>query len=110
MSRARKPEGETAEQAEARQALEAIANHATRSEKTSWKRKRDNIEKAIAELSPIEQEILDLMAKKVPLIDKIAELRQEMVETCVHPIDQLVLHENHIVCKFCNKRMSIPAR
>lgn len=93
-----------------KQQLERIANHATRSEKTSWKRKRDNIDKLIAELSPIEEQILDLMAKKVPLLDKIAILRSEMVESCVHPIDQLIAHEDHIVCKFCNKRMSIPIR
>lgn len=107
MSRSRKPEGETTEQTENRQVLETIANFATRSEKTSWKRKRDNIEKAIADLKPIEDQILDLVAKKMPLMDRIAELRTEMVESCVHPIDQIVVDHDHVVCKFCDKRMSI---
>jgi L-lysine 2,3-aminomutase len=108
MARQPKPENETPEQAQERRLLEKIANTATRSEKTSWKRKRDNIEKEIEKLAPIESQIQELMAAKLPIVDKIAELRTEMVETCVHPFDLLVEHDGVVKCKFCERRFTVP--
>ena len=57
-----------------------------------------------------EDEILKLMADKIPLLDAISDLRTEMVESCVHPMDFLLIDhkENHILCKFCEKQLSIP--
>lgn len=88
--------------------FEIISNFANRSEKTSWNRKRDNIEKFIGEIQPLEEEILSLMAKKIPIADKIQVLRNEMVENCIHPLDHLVLKDTHIECKFCNKEIGLP--
>jgi hypothetical protein len=108
MSRRKKPEGETPEQAEYRRRLEAIADNATRSEKVSWDRKMDNMVSLIAKLRPIEDKIIDLMAEKTPIIDDITALRREMVKECVHPYTHLTIRDDDSVeCKFCNKRFSV---
>lgn len=104
MARRKKPEGETAEQADARRKLELVADTATRSEKVSWDRKMDNMVTLIASLRPIEDKILDLMSEKMPIIDQIAALRREMVRDCVHPYTHLVLEGDVTICKFCNKK------
>ena len=54
MARKKKPVGETKEQAEERRLLEAVANNANRSEKTSWNRKMKNMVELLTELRPIE--------------------------------------------------------
>lgn len=91
-----------------RKQLEAIANKATRSEKTSWNRKMDNMVKLIAKLRPIEEQILELMAEKMPIMDEVNVLRQQMVKECIHPIDDLVYKETHAQCKFCGKSIGLP--
>jgi hypothetical protein len=108
MARQRKPDNETPEQAHTRQLLETIANNANRSEKTSWNRKMDNMVKLIAKLRPLEEKILEIEGQKLPIIDEIQELRQLMVKECIHPFDHLTFFENHVRCKFCEKRISIP--
>lgn len=106
MARRKKPDGETNEEAEVRRVLEVIADNATRSEKVSWDRKMDNMVSLIAKLRPIEEQILDLMALKTPIIDEISDLRRDMVRECVHPYTHL-LHKGDVVeCKFCSKRFS----
>jgi hypothetical protein len=107
MARRKIPENETPEEALIRQQLETVANNATRSEKTSWNRKMDNMVKLIAVLRPIEEQILDLMAQKMPVIDSVSALRATMVKECIHPIDNLVHKDDHIICKFCDKKISI---
>jgi len=107
VARKKKPENETPEQANIRQILESVANNASRSEKTSWNRKMDNMVKLIALIRPIEEQILELMAQKIPITDDVTILRNDMVRECVHPIEQLAYKETHIECKFCNKRIAI---
>lgn len=109
MSRRKKNEGETEEQATERRLFEAVANTANRSDKTSWNRKMDNMVKILARLRPIEQQILDLQAEKMPIMDEISDLRATMVNECVHPYEFLVNMEDHVLCKFCNKRISKPS-
>jgi hypothetical protein len=111
MARKKKPEGETADQAEVRRAIETISNAASRSEKVSWDRKMDNMVKLLTTLRPIEEKIVDLMAQKQPIFDEIAALRSEMVTSCVHPFTHLVLKQSDegtfIACKFCMKNFSV---
>lgn len=109
MARQRKPENETEEQARIRQMLESIANNSDRSEKTSWNRKMDNMIKLISRLTPIEDQIAELEAQKLPILDDVQSLRHLMVKECIHPYDHLVYHENHVRCKFCNRKISVPA-
>lgn len=105
MSRKKKPEGETPEQARIRRAIETISNAASRSEKVSWDRKMDNMVKLLARLRPIEEKIIALMAQKQPIFDEIAALRKEMVDNCTHPAAHLLAKETEegkiIQCKFC---------
>lgn len=107
MARLKKPEGETPEEAVIRHAKEQVANNATRNEKVSWDRKMDNMVSLLTELQPLEDQILDLQARKMPIIDKIQSLRQEMVRDCVHPFTHLVHHEDHVVCKFCERKFNV---
>jgi len=108
MARQRKPKDETVDQARIRQLLESIANNADRSEKTSWNRKMDNMIKLIAKLRPLEEKIIELEEQKLPIIDDVNLLRQVMVKECVHPFDHLTYFENHVRCKFCDRRISVP--
>lgn len=109
MARRKKPDGETQDQAEVRRILETIADTATRSEKVSWDRKMDNMVKLLAKLRPIEEQILDLLAQKGPLLDQVQDLRREMVKECVHPYTHLTFNDNDntIICKFCERKFAI---
>lgn len=106
MARRKKPDGETPQQTEERRVLEVIADNATRSEKVSWDRKMDKMVTLIAKLRPIEEQILDLMATKTPIIDEISYLRRDMVRDCVHPYQMLAYKGDVVDCKFCSKRFS----
>lgn len=84
----------------------AVMSSITQLDKSSWQRKLRNMEAAIARLSVIEEEILKLHDQKTPIMDEIASIRAEMVLTCVHPYEHLVVHEGNILCKFCNKKFN----
>lgn len=108
MARRKKPENETVEEATERRKKEAIANASNRSEKTSWNRKMDKMVKLLASLRPIEQKILELTHQKMPIFDEIQILREIMVRECVHPFEYLVVKDDHMLCKFCEKRIRMP--
>lgn len=108
MARRKTPTDETPDQKEERQIKDTIANGPSRSEKVSWNRKMDNMVKLMTKLSPIEEEIIALQAKKMPIFDEIQELRGVMVTECVHPFEYLVVENDHVLCKFCNKKISKP--
>lgn len=108
MSRAKKPENETFEQARIRQIFETISNNPSRSEKMSWGRKMDNMDKLLSKIRPLEEKIIELTSQKQPILDQIAILRQDMVAECVHSFEHLVFKDDHVLCKFCNKKIGIP--
>ena len=108
MARRKTPENETEQEAIEREIKEKIANTANRSEKTSWNRKMDNMVSLMAKLMPIEEQIIELQAQKNPIFDEIQELRNTMVNECTHPYEYLVVEEDHVRCKFCNKKLSKP--
>jgi len=110
MARMRKPENETEEEAKVRRILEQVANHASRPEKTSWQRKRANMEALVKQLRPLEDKMLEIFASMQPIKDDIEVLRQDMVHDCIHPFDLLKykMDENgnfYIDCKFCDSKM-----
>lgn len=107
MARMKKPEGETPEQTKIRHIMETISGAATRNEKVSWGKKLENMEQLMDQLEPIEQQIVELMDQKAPILDGIMNLRQEMVQSCVHPYTHLVYKENYVVCKFCYKKFIV---
>lgn len=106
MAKLKKPENESEEESRIRKAKERVANSANRSEKTAWDRKMDNMVKLLGKLDPIEQQISDLMALKIPIMDDIQILRMDMVKSCTHPITHLTFHDNYIKCKFCNSKFN----
>lgn len=108
MSRRKKPELETADETTHRRVREEISNTANRSEKTSWNRKMDNMVKLLAALRPLEDQIIELHAKKIPLFDEIQILRIQMVNECIHPFEYLVVAATCVTCKFCEKKLSLP--
>lgn len=108
MPRRKAPENETEQEREVRHIKETISSAANRSEKTSWNRKMDNMVSLMAKLQPIEDQIIELQSQKLPILDDINELRQMMLKECVHPYEYLVVDEDHVTCKFCNKRMRLP--
>ena len=108
MARQRKVENETEEQAETRRLLERVANTANRSDKVSWNRKMDNMTKLISLVNGLQERIQALELEKEPYLDEIAELRNTMVNECIHPFDQLVYNGDYVLCKFCNKKI-VPA-
>ena len=102
MAKKRKPENETPEERDVRLKLESISNQSNKSEKVSWNRKMDNMVKLIAKLRPIEEQILELTVQKQPIFDEIQELRNIMIQECIHPYENLVLHDDDTIeCKFC---------
>jgi len=105
MPRKKKPKNETKQQAKTRRHLEKISNASTRSEKTAWNRKMNNMVKLMAKLRPIEDEIMQLQAQKEAIFDDIQILRNIMVDECIHPYEYLLKLEDHTVCKFCNKKI-----
>lgn len=108
MAKKKKPENETPEQASERGLFDLISNNATRSEKTSWNRKMDNMVKLIAELQPIEEKILTIIHdEKMPIQDQIAKLREDMIKECIHPPEYLVMDDGGVRCKFCEKRLGV---
>jgi hypothetical protein len=107
MARNKNPIDETLEQLEIRQLIETISNASPRSMKVSWDRKMDNMVSLLSVIKPIEDQILDLMAKKAPILDELDTLRKTMVADCIHPATHLTVHNNIVHCKFCNKSFSV---
>lgn len=107
MTLKRKSVNETTQEMIDRKQLVAVSNHATRSEKTSWVRKRANLLSFIeTEIRPLEETILDIRTKLEPLYDQCADMRKEMVSTCIHPYDELrTLDDGSIQCTFCSKHL-----
>jgi len=89
------------------QMLDLVADHATQSETLSWERKHRNLLKFIDQLEPIEDELLRLVSEKQSLLACIDSTRNTMVENCIHPKDLLVLHDGHVVCKFCDRKFVV---
>ena len=108
MARRKKPEFETRDEGLSRRQLESVADHATRNEKVSWDRKMDNMVSLLATLRPIEDQITDLLGQKMPIMDTIAVLRNEMVKECIHPYTHLAHKSEYIECKFCMSNLSLP--
>jgi hypothetical protein len=84
-----------------------ISSHTNISDKNSWLRKFDNMQKLVDEVNTYAEEITEIDKKMLPLFDEIAILRKTMVDECIHPIDQLVEHDDHVECKFCGKKFTV---
>ncbi len=93
---------------EQEKALKFISNIKDKNEKLSFVRKQKKIEMMVAEMEPLDDQLLRLQAERQSIIDKIVTLRKQMVKECIHPKNSLVHKDTYIECKFCNARLSIP--
>ena len=85
-----------------------IVNHASKNERIAWNRKHAKLKKMIEDnISPIEDEILELTMKKQVFIDEAMAVRDILVKECVHSREFLVTKENYILCKFCNNKINV---
>lgn len=120
MARRKAPVNETTEEMEIRKEREEISNHATRSEKVSWERQFGNMQKLLeTKIQPLENQILELMAKKNTYIDEMVAIRDELVQDCIHPFEHVAEepmqddlgislgHSGIYTCKFCNKKVAL---
>ncbi len=88
--------------------LKNVANIKDKNEKLSWSRRQKRMEEMVAEMQPLDDEFMALIARRQVQLDKIAELRRQMIKECIHPKNSLVHKTTHIECKFCNAKLSIP--
>lgn len=89
--------------------FKAIYGIKDKNEKLSWTRRQKNLEELIeTEINPLAEEIIALQLKQQDLIDKVMEAREKMVKECIHPKGSLVHMGTHILCKFCNRKLSRP--
>lgn len=91
-----------------REHIMRVAGVRDKNEKLSWSRRKKNLEDTVKTLEPIEQQIIELQTKKMRIMDDIQEQRNSLLRECVHPTDYLVHLNTHILCKFCNAKLSIP--
>ena len=106
----RKPTDETDEQREERQVKTKIANHANRSEKTAWNRKLKTLSMFVErEINPIEDNIMELRTELEPLYDEVMVMREDLVQQCIHPYDDLVYDREtkKVTCRFCDKNIAV---
>lgn len=108
MAKRKRPEDVSPEELALHKEKDFIANHATRSEKTAWQRQYENLSKLVRKLEPIEDKLMALIADKSKILDEVFVLRKELVESCIHPFDDLIKHDGALICKFCEKRMAVP--
>lgn len=88
--------------------LEQIANLSTRSEKTSWNRKLENMVKLMTQVAIIEEKVLQIISnEKQPILDEVNQLRLTMINECIHPLEQLVDKGDYIICRFCEKKLNV---
>ena len=106
MAKRKTPTELTPEQLSEHREKDEIANFATRSEKTAWQRQHEKLEQLVKKLEPIEDKLLSLTTQKMTIIDELMVIRRELVESCIHPFEMLVKHEGHMICKFCEKKIS----
>jgi len=80
-----------------------------KNEKISWKRKKKTVENLLEELAPLEEQIMQLMAEKTKIMDKITNIRTAMIAECIHPTDYLVESADgmHMTCKFCERDIGL---
>lgn len=88
--------------------FDKVVKYVSHNEKIAWKRRHKNLTNKIrTDITPIEEEIMQLSMKKWELMDAIEESRQELVKSCVHPREFLVLKDDHVLCKFCQAKIKV---
>lgn len=88
--------------------FDIVVKNPSNNENVAWKRRLKNFQKRIkAEITPIEDEILELTMKKIHIMDALEEDRQQLIASCVHPREFLHLKEDHVYCEFCGAKLKV---
>lgn len=89
--------------------INKISMFRDKNERLSFKRKKDKMEELVKQVNEIQDKVLKIMLDEIyPLTDQISILRAEMVRECIHPKDQLLHMGTHVICKFCDAKLSLP--
>ena len=79
-------------------------------DRNSWNRKRRIMDDVLDRIRPVEDQIAILKSRMEPDYARLTELRDEMLEDCIHPEDYLVgLEDGTVICKFCERRVMTQA-
>lgn len=95
--------------------IDAVSKNNIANDRIAFQRRLTNLETYIrSEVNPIEEQILLLREKLIPLYDKVNELRGEAKEFCTHPVDFLEVKQNPddadmatVRCKFCDETFHV---
>jgi len=91
--------------------IELITKKISKNDKLNWKRSYDKMHRIlVTELQPLEEQIINLQVLKIPVFDKITEIRNKLVNECIHPKDMLIHKGNYIECKFCGSKITIQSK
>lgn len=88
--------------------IEYIASLPSKSEVKSWERKCIALAKLLELLAPIDEQILEIIRERQPLINDIEDLRGQMTQECIHPKEHLIDLPAYVLCKFCERKLVIP--
>lgn len=90
-------------------AIELIASLPIKSEVKSWERKVVALAKLLDQLKPVDEAILTILAERQPMINELEELRHQMTQECIHPVEHLVDKGSFVLCKFCDRKLVVPS-
>lgn len=92
---------------EVNELFEKISNISPNNDKLAWRRLYKELQRHLTEYETINNEFLEVKTKRMTLNKTINEMREKMVNECVHPKTELVYKGDHVVCKFCEKRLKL---
>jgi uncharacterized Zn-finger protein len=89
--------------------FDTVVNYVDKNERIAWKRRHKNFgERIIRDVTPLEEQILELTMQKMHIMDTMEEDRQELIKSCVHPREFLVLKDDgYVLCKFCQSKLRV---
>lgn len=87
--------------------FEKISEVAPNNDKLAWRRLYKELQRHLIEYDSVNEQFLSIKSKRVVLSKSINEMREKMVNECVHPKTELVYKGDHVVCKFCEKRLKL---
>lgn len=87
--------------------FEKISNVSPNNDKLAWRRLYKELQRHIIEYNNLNSQFLEVKAKRVAVNKTINEMREKMVNECIHPKTELVYKGDHVVCKFCEKRLKL---
>lgn len=88
--------------------IKAVVSHTGKNEKLAWNRRVKKMQGLVDSHQEYEERILAIIKEKEPLLDEISILRNDMIKECIHPKDHIVHMNTYLVCRFCERKLSIP--